>query len=392
MQVIVPAEIDIRSTNVAASTEAEWSSSTTYSLNDLVKVTVEAPNKIYRSLRDNNTNRNPSDYLEPVTETGVSATSLTVGTGSHSLTVGTGLGFSPGMVVKVAKTNTPVSVNMTAEVTSYDSGTGALVVNTYSIVGSGTHAGWTITSVDEIGFWEEVSATNQWAMFDGYVNSQTVNEDSIIVALNVSNVDHVVLFGVEGTSVDLELWDEDATAMTWSKNIDLVYGSSVVALIGDWYEYFFGAYTLQTDISESTGILVQSSVLVVKINQISGEDAKCGTCLPGRAMDIGKTQYGVSMGMVDYSYRSEDKDTGVVTIEPGYYAKQNSMTVAIGNVFVDHVYKTVVGLRGTPTAWIGNNESTEYESLIVYGFFSDFDVILSGPTKSYASIEIKGLI
>lgn len=71
-----------------------------------------------------------------------SATSLTIGTGSKSLTVGTGLSYVAGMTVKIANSS---SAWMQGEVTSYNSGSGALVVNVTSTVGAGTLSSW-ITS------------------------------------------------------------------------------------------------------------------------------------------------------------------------------------------------------------------------------------------------------
>lgn len=79
-----------------------------------------------------------------LTLTGTSSTSLTIGTGAKSLTVPTGLGFLPGMEIMVASTASPTN-RMAGNVTSYDAGTGALVVNVTTAGGSGTIAAWTIS-------------------------------------------------------------------------------------------------------------------------------------------------------------------------------------------------------------------------------------------------------
>ena len=76
--------------------------------------------------------------------TATSVTSLAIGTGSKSLTVDTGKSYQPGMSVKIARTSSP-SNWMHGDVTSYNSGTGALVVNVTTILGSGTYTDWTIT-------------------------------------------------------------------------------------------------------------------------------------------------------------------------------------------------------------------------------------------------------
>lgn len=74
--------------------------------------------------------------------TGTSTTSVLIGTGSKSFTTQTGLGFVVGMTLRIANSSTNY---MTGDVTSYNSGTGALVVNVTAVVGSGTFASWTIS-------------------------------------------------------------------------------------------------------------------------------------------------------------------------------------------------------------------------------------------------------
>lgn len=73
-----------------------------------------------------------------------STTSLTVGTGSKSLTIQTAKAYSVGQVVVIASTASPGN-QMTGIITSYNSGTGALVVDVQQTLGSGTLAAWTIS-------------------------------------------------------------------------------------------------------------------------------------------------------------------------------------------------------------------------------------------------------
>lgn len=72
-----------------------------------------------------------------------STTSLAIGTGSKSLTVQTGLNFVAGYPVRIADTATPTNY-MDGIITSYNSGTGALVVNVSTVGGSGTIASWNV--------------------------------------------------------------------------------------------------------------------------------------------------------------------------------------------------------------------------------------------------------
>jgi hypothetical protein len=70
-----------------------------------------------------------------------STSSVTIGLGSKTLTVGTGLSYSSQQDVVISF---DASNHMHALVTSYNSGTGVLVVNVQSFSGSGTYAAWTV--------------------------------------------------------------------------------------------------------------------------------------------------------------------------------------------------------------------------------------------------------
>lgn len=73
-----------------------------------------------------------------------SASSLSVSNGSKSLTVGTGLAYTPLQDVTIALTSDPALHHMHGPVTSYNSSTGALVVDVRNHTGSGTFTGWTV--------------------------------------------------------------------------------------------------------------------------------------------------------------------------------------------------------------------------------------------------------
>ena len=51
--------------------------------------------------------------------------------------------------------------------------------------------------------WSLLGASNRWKMFDGYVNTQTSDNQSIIVEIDSSNTNKVGLFDLQGTDVTL---------------------------------------------------------------------------------------------------------------------------------------------------------------------------------------------
>ena len=75
--------------------------------------------------------------------TATSVTSVTVGVGAKSFTIQSGRAFRAGDQIYISSTVTPAT-RMMGTVTSYDFGTGALVVDVDAVSGAGTLASWNI--------------------------------------------------------------------------------------------------------------------------------------------------------------------------------------------------------------------------------------------------------
>jgi hypothetical protein len=83
--------------------------------------------------------------VDPTATTGTSTTSLTLGIGTKTFTTQADLAFFAGQVVNIARTAAPSTSRMLGIVTSYNSTTGAMVVETTDYTGAGTFTDWTIS-------------------------------------------------------------------------------------------------------------------------------------------------------------------------------------------------------------------------------------------------------
>jgi hypothetical protein len=100
----------------------------------------------------------PSIYIAGYL-TNTSSTSVTVGTGSQTFTIVTGATIYPvGAVLNIWETGNNANT-MSGTVTSYNSGSGQLVVNISDVTGSGTHSDWTIA---EWGIWQSDDQAVTW--------------------------------------------------------------------------------------------------------------------------------------------------------------------------------------------------------------------------------------
>lgn len=83
------------------------------------------------------------EIAQAINYNATSSSSVVIGTGSKSFTATTGRLLKAGQFVSIASASGPGNA-MLGTVTSYDAGTGALVVNVTAVTGSGTKTDWVI--------------------------------------------------------------------------------------------------------------------------------------------------------------------------------------------------------------------------------------------------------
>ena len=113
-----------------------------------------------------------------------SSTSVLIGTGSKSLTIQASKEIVVGMFVLIARTSAPENY-MAGQVTSYNSGTGALVVSVGAVGGSGTYIDWTV-SLSAITF----DAASEAEMQAGTETSLRAMSPALVATLVDARVDY----------------------------------------------------------------------------------------------------------------------------------------------------------------------------------------------------------
>ena len=162
-----------------------------------------------------------------------------------------------------------------------------------------------------------------------------------------------------------------------------------VSFTPDYWYYFFSDFTYKEDISWDYSFYANSKIRIEITTQ--GGTAKCGMGALGRSVTLGTTRYEPHISIDDYS--KKDTDTlGRTYLNPGNYAKKNDIDFWLDNDQVDIVRRALADVRGTAVITDANSESTDFGSLIIYGFIKNFDIIVPGPNQSKCSLEIEGLI
>ena len=108
--------------------------------------------------------------------------------------------------------------------------------------------------------------------------------------------------------------------------------------------------------------------------------------MAGLSREIGGVQYGASVGITDYSVKSQDA-FGNYVITQRAFSKRATFNVMVENGLIDELQTLLADLRATPAIYVG---SDGYVSTMIYGFYKDFSTVISYPTLSVLSIELEG--
>ena len=348
--------------------------------------------------------------------------------------------------------------------------------------------------------WELIGATNKWAMFDEFVNTQTEQTTSMEVEVDSSNTNTVGLFRLQASSITLTqiVNDElltDGTATTdsftyeateWSHGTgqydcngtqtttsklyqtvtlteDKYYQvqfttsgrtvGSIAGYVGGTAGTYVTGNTSYTQIilagsTNEAGVIADAdfdgsieivsvkkvpsyevinlvtmpdsgwyyylyedaiyrnkilwdytqysdSTLRVKIEYTTGSTAKCGLMAIGSSASLGKSEFGANIGFTDYSVKATDV-LGRTYLNQGSYANRTELEGWIYNSQIDSILQAIIDVRGEPVILDANNVNltgeTDYDSLIIYGFFQEPMITIAGPTTSKISIDYEGLI
>jgi hypothetical protein len=258
------------------------------------------------------------------------------------------------------------------------------------------------------GYWEDLGAINKYKAFDYFVNTQFDSEEEettpgdydgcpvqiIFKALNTINLSFL---NVEAEEIEVSFYtnvactSEYAVEGVLTQTIDLDPTQSI-----DWEQFFYPDFDFIRDVSNpssfESALASASYYIKIIITPFAQEYVKLGNLLAGKLYPIGSLQYGVSTGIKDYSKKITDDTFGNTYLKQGVYKKTMDADLLIENESLNLVNLILTQLRAKPTVWQGNQEDVQYDNLLIYGFYQDFNILMSHYTHSECNLNIEGLI
>lgn len=231
--------------------------------------------------------------------------------------------------------------------------------------------------------WLNLGATNRYKMFDNIISTQTTNSGSVRVGVVPNQVaNSVAFFGLEGTEITVSV-NDPAEGLVYTETRSLLDTSVVL----DWWSYFFEPISYLSD-AVFLSLPSYSSASIAAYIDAGAATAKCGEMVLGVQRTLGVTNFDTSVSIIDYSIKSTD-DFGNTVIVQRAYSKRADYDVTVETLSVASVQKVLADIRTTPTVFIGDEDRTE---TVVYGFYKQFNIVLSTPSISSCSIEVEGLV
>lgn len=326
------------------------------------------------------------DYLQ--LETGSVATSyiavtLANPTGLRAADIVTGTGY-------IYSNLTEDEVPEWNAATNYSTGTDVMRVSKHKIYRNfiaGVNA--TAPENDVSGRWLEVSPTNRWKAFDASLTTITSNVNKITYILKPGRINGLALLGLNATFIEVALTANGETV--YSGSADLLTGSTV----GDWYEYFYEPIYQRdalviTELIDTTLLNLPAygdSLLSITI-EYDGNTPSVAAIVTGLVADIGLTNYDASVSIVDYS-KIETDTFGRTSVVKRGFRKRGNFPLTIKNNVVDNVIRMLSLYRATPIVYVGTENI--YSSLVIYGYYKDWEVTFTEPSVSRGNIQIEGL-
>lgn len=268
---------------------------------------------------------------------------------------------------------------------TYASGDRVILTSTHKIYES-VQAGNTNQNpaTDDGTWWVEISATKRWKLFDGRVGDPAQASNLISVTLEPGAVANAVAgFGMGAAAVSVVITDP-VEGEVYNETLALTDNSAVT----DYYAYFFEPIIRSSEFALWDLPPYPDATMVITATA-TGATVSIGELVLGARRDLGAAKYGTSVSILDYSRKDVD-DFGVAYLLQRAFSYRVEFDVYMPVTAVRAVRNILSTLRATPLVWSGNPTGEDYGTLI-YGFYRDFQIILSTPSISEATIQVEGI-
>lgn len=232
--------------------------------------------------------------------------------------------------------------------------------------------------------WLDLGATNKWAAFDFMRSAGSESANTISFSINPGKrVDTIGLVGLQAEHVLITITVAGNEVYRYESNMTTRNTVS-------WYTYFFGSFgyvpsVLRQDLPPYVG----ATINVTLTNPV--ESVKIGSCILGRKVYLGATQYNARSDSMNFSIIDRD-DFGNATLKPRRSVPKTNQTLWTPKEMVNQVREVRKDLNAVPALWSGLDDQFDdpyFESLLILGIYKQFEIDLAKPKVAMVSLELE---
>jgi len=242
------------------------------------------------------------------------------------------------------------------------------------------------------GKWLLMGVDNAYAGIDLHSHTSTIKDDNlneIQLSFACNSYDYIGFGAIRGSVLIIEEFDSSDNKI---KETTHKIGSERTCAI-NWYNYFFCPIPDQSNLGRGEAIdflygeiSPLSSKIQITIQENSDKVASIGTMVSGISKDIGKTQFGVSQELNDYSEKTTDKN-GITSIVKRDATEEMLSMIEVPAKQTQIVKREVKKLLGNVIMIIAEpDKDSNYEHLILLGYIETFKISITNQIFSIAEM------
>lgn len=233
--------------------------------------------------------------------------------------------------------------------------------------------------------WVYVRPTNKYAMFDSVIGTSTSLASPLTVVLEPGQIGGLAMFELVGQELQIDMLDTSGGTSIYSATIDLDQTE-----IFSFYDFFFAEYVQRESVA-LTDLPTEYADPEITVTLTGTGTVSAGVLVVGRVFDLGSTLYGATLRRQDFSKKTTD-DFGYVSVVQRATRKLMSSDLIIEYEYFAMIDRLMREMQSIPAVYVATAEDEFYDPLNVFGFVSDFRIVVQFPKFLSCNIEIEGLV
>lgn len=232
--------------------------------------------------------------------------------------------------------------------------------------------------------WIDIGPTNKYAAFDGVISNAASYQNEIIYNFKPNGqYNSISGFNITGaTEVNITIKSSHGSVV-YNNTFTMRDNSQVV----DWYSYYFSPIIERTQFTVTDLPAYGGSTATLSI--MGSDSVSVGEVVVGSQINLGVTQYGVSLQGLDFSQKNRDEFGNFEIIRRGT-SKLVDYDVKVDRGLVNYVARQLDQLSTVPCVWVGSDEFNDETT--AYGYHKDYLVTIDTPSICSVTISVEGLV